>query len=87
LLYLRKFLILNEFYMAFKKQPNHHFKKQADKAKKAEVKPAMPKAPAGPLMDPVLYVGDLDLTKYPRLEQKQDDRNIQEVENPLNQRR
>lgn len=73
--------------MAFKKQPKHNFKKQVERIKKTDTKPVMPKAPAGPLMDPVLYVGDLDLTKYPRLEQKQDDRNTQEVENPLNQRR
>lgn len=73
--------------MAFKKQPKHNFKSRGEKAKKVDNKPAMPKSPAGPLMDPVLYVGDLDLTKYPRLEQKQDDRNTQEVENPLNQRR
>jgi hypothetical protein len=67
--------------MAFKKNYKNSFKP------KAETKvPAQP-APAGPLMDPVLYVGDLDLEKYPRLEQKQDDRNTQEVENPLNQRR
>ncbi len=64
--------------MAFKKQPKHNFKPKASS-----------KVPTveGPLMDPVLYVGDLDLEKYPRLEQKQDDRNTQEVENPLNQRR
>ena len=64
--------------MAFKKQPKHNFKPKTET-----------KAPVvqGPLMDPVLYVGDLDLEKYPRLEQKQDDRNTQEVENPLNQRR
>jgi len=73
--------------MAFKKNPKHSFKNKTDLAKKVEEKPVVPKAPAGPLMDPVLYVGDLDLEKYPRLEQKQDDRNTQEVENPLNQRR
>ncbi len=67
--------------MAFKKNYKNSFKP------KAEAKVDVPKAPAGPLMDPVLYVGDLDLEKYPRLEQKQDDRNTQEVENPLNQRR
>lgn len=64
--------------MAFKKNPKHSFKPKTEA--KAPVAP-------GPLMDPVLYVGDLDLEKYPRLEQKQDDRNTQEVENPLNQRR
>ena len=73
--------------MAFKKNYKNSFKNKADLAKKVEEKPVVPKAPAGPLMDPVLYVGDLDLEKYPRLEQKQDDRNTQEVENPLNQRR
>ncbi|MCB9803006.1 hypothetical protein H6761_03245 [Candidatus Nomurabacteria bacterium] len=55
--------------------------------KKPFVKNGPPKTSAKDLVDPVLFVGDLDSEKYPRLEQKQDDRNTQEVENPLNQRR
>ncbi len=62
------------------------FKKNFKASPKAKTESKAPVS-AGPLMDPVLYVGDLDLEKYPRLEQKQDERNTQEVENPLNQRR
>ena len=67
--------------MAFKKYSKNNFKP------KTETKQPLKANKNEPLMDPVLYVGDLDLGKYPRLEQKQDDRNTQEVENPLNQRR
>lgn len=75
--------------MAFKfnKKSNSSYHK-ANKAKQfAPHKPALPKTTAKDLVDPVLYVGDLDQERYPRLEQKQDDKNTQEVENPLNQRR
>ncbi len=41
----------------------------------------------GELVDPVLYLGGLDESKYPRLSQKEDDHlKSKEVENPLNKR-
>lgn len=64
-------------------------KRRANKGnfKKKTPKAGLPKTSAKDLVDPVLYVGDLEQEKYPRLEQKQDEQNTQEVENPLNQRR
>lgn len=46
--------------------------------------------PKGELIDPILYVGDLDEKKYPRYSSKdidnKNDKPEKEIENPLNKR-
>jgi hypothetical protein len=38
------------------------------------------------LMDPILYNGGLDQKKYPQLPLENEDKQEEEIENPLNQR-
>jgi hypothetical protein len=49
--------------------------------------PAQRKVSDHDLVDPVVYVGDLDPIKYPVLEQKKTETQEFEPENPLNKRR
>lgn len=65
------------------------FKRQFSQNKPKGRKPGPPHRPIKPgeLVDPVLYVGGLEESKYPRLSQKEDDNlKTKEVENPLNKR-
>lgn len=54
---------------------------QANKA------PAQRKVSDHDLVDPIAYIGDIDTTKYPILEQKKTETQEFEQENPLNKRR
>ncbi len=46
---------------------------------------ARPKTSDKDLVDPILYIGDLDKQKYPFLTQEKEEEEL-EVENPLNKR-
>lgn len=68
----------------FKKKPN--YKKQG---KRPDFKkPNKPKRYTSDkdLVDPILYIGDLDLTKYPIIPPTKKEEQEFDVENPLNKR-
>lgn len=60
------------------------FKKSKLAAKKR--RPIQKRTDAKDLVDPILYIGDLDSAKYPSLSQDKEEKLEEEIENPLNQR-
>jgi hypothetical protein len=60
------------------------FKKPKPAGKKR--RPAQKRTNTKDLVDPLLYIGDLDSKKYPSLSQDKEEKVEEEIENPLNQR-
>jgi len=70
----------------FHKKEQRHRRQRNNRPQASKV-PAPRKVSDHDLVDPVAYVGDLDLVKYPVLEQKKTETQEFEQENPLNKRR
>ncbi len=60
-------------------------KKKGPISRKKEVVPAAYRS-KGPLVDPIIYSGDLDEKEYPILEREVERKPQEEAENPLNKR-
>ncbi len=76
--------LINHMANIFKKKPN--YKKQGKRPEFKKSAPPERYTSDKDLVDPILYLGDLDLTKYPILPPSKKEEQEFDVENPLNKR-